>query len=43
MTNLERIRNMSIDELAHYLATLNGGGTVRISAFKKWLEREETE
>jgi hypothetical protein len=33
---------MSIDELAHYLAILNGGGTERISAFEKWLEREET-
>ena len=42
MTNLERIRNMSIDELAHYLAILNGGGAKKIFAFKKWLEREET-
>ena len=39
-TNFERIKYMSINELAELLAVLNGGGIVRVEYFKKWLESE---
>ena len=41
MTNYERIKNMSIRQMAHYLAVLNGGGKVREASFMRWLCEEE--
>lgn len=41
-TNADRIRSMSNKRLAEFLATLNGGGSVRCEWFLKWLnERAE--
>lgn len=39
-TNGDKIRSMRDEKLAEYLATLNGGGTVRYERFLKWLKEE---
>lgn len=42
-TNGDKIRSMNDEKLAKYLATLNGGGTVRCEQFLKWLKEEAEE
>ena len=41
MTNFEYIKNMNIKQMAKFLATLNGGGTVREERFLKWLKEKK--
>lgn len=41
MTNFKRIKGMNKNQLAKFLASLNGGGTVRYEQFLKWLSEEE--
>ena len=41
MTNFANIKNMSIKQMAKFLATLNGGGTVREEQFLMWLKEEK--
>ena len=40
MTNFKRIKEMNKYQLANFLATLNGGGTVRYEQFLKWLSEK---
>lgn len=42
-TNGDKIRSMRDEKLAEYLATLNGGGSVRYEKFLKWLKEEAKE
>lgn len=41
MTNFANIKNMNIKQMAKFLATLNGGGTVREEQFLKWLKEKK--
>ncbi len=41
MTNFANIKNMNIKQMAKFLATLNGGGTVREEYFLNWLKQEK--
>ena len=40
MTNYEKIKNMTIEQLAKYLSVLNGGGIVREKEFLDYLKSE---
>jgi hypothetical protein len=39
-TNYEDIKEFSVDEMAKFLANLQGGGSVRVKAIKEWLMEE---
>ena len=41
MTNFANIKNMNIKQMAKFLATLNGGGTVREEQFLRWLKEKK--
>ena len=37
VSNFQHIKKMSVKQMAKFLATLNGGGTVREQYFLRWL------
>lgn len=41
VTNFANIKNMNIKQMAKFLSTLNGGGTVREEQFLKWLKEKK--